>query len=89
MLFFRPEFIENVLLESRFVKSIWVHASSLQSFVVAVVVPDFEELILENGDPSLKVGNFQEFSDWNFPEKNKKRIVDNAKIERYCSQVFL
>ncbi len=37
--FVAPEFVENVLIESKVCSSLWVHASSEYDYVVAVVVP--------------------------------------------------
>jgi long-subunit acyl-CoA synthetase (AMP-forming) len=37
--FVAPEYIENVLIESKVCNSLWVHASSEYDYVVAVVVP--------------------------------------------------
>ncbi|XP_071828976.1 long-chain-fatty-acid--CoA ligase 1-like isoform X2 [Apostichopus japonicus] len=39
-----PEKIENIYLQSLFIEQAWVHGESLQSFAVAVVVPDREFL---------------------------------------------
>ena len=37
-----PEKLENVYVQSSFVSQIHVHGDSLQSYLVAIVIPDFE-----------------------------------------------
>ena len=37
-----PEKLENVYVQSSYIQQIHVHGDSLQSFLVAIVVPDFE-----------------------------------------------
>ena len=39
-----PEKLENVYIQSPYIAQLHVHGDSLQSFLVAIVVPDFEEL---------------------------------------------
>ena len=39
-----PEKLENVYITSPYVNQIHVHGDSLQSYLVAIVVPDFEEI---------------------------------------------
>ena len=39
-----PEKLENVYLLSPYIQMIHVHGDSLQSYLVAIVVPDFEVL---------------------------------------------
>ena len=40
-----PEKLENVYIQSPYIEQIHVHGDSLQSFLVAIVVPDFEMVI--------------------------------------------
>jgi len=37
-----PEKLENVYVQSSFISQIHVHGDSLQSFLVAIVIPDFD-----------------------------------------------
>jgi long-chain acyl-CoA synthetase len=39
-----PEKLENVYIQSPFIQQIFVHGDSLESFLVAIVVPDFHEV---------------------------------------------
>lgn len=39
-----PEKIENIYLQSKYVKQIFVHGDSLQSYLIAVVVPEWDVL---------------------------------------------
>ncbi len=40
-----PEKLENVYIQSPYINQIHVHGDSLQSFLVAIVVPDYEMVI--------------------------------------------
>lgn len=42
--YIRPEYIENVYKQSPYIANVFVHGDSLQRFLVAIVVPDFEVL---------------------------------------------
>lgn len=39
-----PEKLENVYIQSPYIQQIFVHGDSLESFLVAIVVPDFDEV---------------------------------------------
>ncbi|ETO30003.1 hypothetical protein RFI_07116 [Reticulomyxa filosa] len=41
----RPEYVENVFKGSPFIANIFVHGDSTQTYVVAIIVPNFESLI--------------------------------------------
>jgi long-chain acyl-CoA synthetase len=43
--YIRPEYIENVYKQSKFVGHIFVYGDSFQQYLVAIVVPSFEALI--------------------------------------------
>jgi long-chain acyl-CoA synthetase len=43
--YIRPEYIENVYKQSKFVGNIFVYGDSLQQYLVAIVVPNFENVL--------------------------------------------
>ena len=56
-----PEKLENVYCQCPYISQIHVHGDSLQSFLIAVIVPDFE--VIETwikGQEECKVGSSQE-----------------------------
>eukprot|EP01083_Nonionella_stella_P028488 78456_1 len=52
--YIRPEYIEGVYKMNKFVANIFVYGDSLRSFVVAIVVPDFEALEVWAVENNLK-----------------------------------
>jgi len=54
--YIRPEYIESVYKQNKYIANIFVHGTSLENFLVAVVVPNFENLktwALNNGLESM------------------------------------
>jgi long-chain acyl-CoA synthetase len=39
-----PEKLENVYIQSPYIQQIFVHGDSLESYLVAIIVPDFHEI---------------------------------------------
>jgi len=53
--YIRPEHIEGVLKQNKFIANAYVHGDSLETYLVAIIVPDFESLkIWANSNPQLK-----------------------------------
>lgn len=50
-----PEKLENVYMQSPYIQQIFVHGDSLESYLIAVIVPDFEEVAKWNSQQENKL----------------------------------
>lgn len=75
-----PEKIENVVIQSLLVGQAFVHGDSLQSALVAVIIPDEEpvrNLVEKSVDPSLAKASFSEIC-----KSDKLKAVIMAEIKK-------
>ena len=75
--YIRPEYIQNVYKLNKFVGSIYVYGNSLQRYLVAIVVPDWEVLIPFIKDNANKMGLIH------LIDKDKKTICQNKIIREF------
>ena len=67
----RPEFIQNIYKQSRFVNNIFVYGDSFQRYLVAIIVPDFEAL-------TQFIENNKDFSD--LKGKSNDDIIKDERV---------
>lgn len=83
-----PEKIENHLIASPLIGQIMVHGDSLQSCLVALVVPDIDACPLWAKDNAPNLANTaKSFADWSSSPELKAAVM--ADIKRICSEAKL